>query len=246
MKNLFSCSPFLLLMALLTSGCGFGDAYETRIVPNYSDAPWQIHSKTNPHTDRDDYNMISGLMSGIDNIDQFIALTTFPLRAGTTCRTYDKDTDVYQQLSEKHKDQKNPPFQLSSITQYLPSYPFSILDFVSLEVYADEDFDAAHPAGSSLLDLLHYATTTPYRILNNNYQAYFNTDALFKEQVQLFNTYKLGTSVTASDMTIVNFMFLSFDKLPDPLAPKHIRIRLTADDGTRYDFETLLSFQTLN
>ena len=50
----------------------------------------------------------------------------------------------------------------------------------------------------------------------------------------------------AEDMTILKFIYLSFDKLPDPVEPKHIRVRLTADDGKVYDFETLLTFQEIN
>ena len=48
------------------------------------------------------------------------------------------------------------------------------------------------------------------------------------------------------DLSILSFFILSFDKLPEPLEPKHIHVCLTADDGKVYDFETLLTFQELD
>ncbi|MBO4535850.1 MAG: hypothetical protein J5702_01445, partial [Bacteroidales bacterium] len=63
--------------------------------------------------------------------------------------------------------------------------------------------------------------------------------------VQWFNVYKRATDVKQDDLSIINFLYLSFDKLPEPVGPRNIKVRLTADDGKVYDFETVLTFQKI-
>lgn len=153
---------------------------------------------------------------------------------------------IYEALCEKHGDRKNPPVSWFLARQSTFGRYYSTIDFMALEVNCTEDFDTNHPAGSSLLDILHFATTTPNRVLQNNYQLYFDTDVLFTEEgQQLFNICKKGVDVKAEDLTILNFIFLTFDKLPEPVGPRNIKVRLTADDGKVYDFDTILTFQEI-
>lgn len=227
------------------------------LVYGYDNAPWMIHSKKEFHEVVNDtsFNVISRLMSGFGNVDQFIEIYSHHTRGFMENREdyqrYDSfyNTAEYEALCVKHNDRKNPPVSSGafySSSYYCPSYSFSCIDFVKLEVSSTESFDKKHPAGSSLLDLIHFATTTPNRALRNNYQFSFDTDVLFDHSgSQLFNTYKLGSEVGPEDLTIINFIYLSFDKLPEPIGPRPIKVRLTADDGKVYDFDTVLTFQEI-
>ena len=214
------------------------------LVYGYTDVPWEMTTKAERVSENnsiDDFIYYSQSISGFEKIDQSI---WFYLKTG---KSYTSGSHIYETLCEKHGDRKNPPVSWSAIRQASFGHYFSTIDFTALEVSCAEDFDAAHPAGSSLLDILHFATTSPSRILRNDYQLYFDTDVLkSKDGKQVFNICKRGVDVKPEDLSILNFIFLTFDKLPDLVEPKHIRVRLTSDDGKTYDFETLLTFQEID
>ena len=217
------------------------------LVYGYTDRPWDVLTKServSENANIDDLIYYSQRISGFEKTDQ---LLSFYLKQ-TGKKPYTSGTKIYEDLCEKHGDREKPPFSWEASRQSaISGNLFSIIDFSALEVYCTEDFDATHPAGSSLLDILHFATTSPNRVLRNNYQIYFDTDVLYTEDgKQLFNIRKRGIDVIPEDLSILSFFILSFDKLPEPLEPKHIHVCLTADDGKVYDFETLLTFQELD
>lgn len=250
--------PFLLLclVAIIISGCVSGLEGLDRLVQSYDNAPWTLNTKVSYQekgVEIESFNAFTQMMSGFGEIDQFIELCTYhPGNRGKNYQKYNAivNSQRYEELSKKHNDTVNPPVSEGAFylfPQFFVHGPFSATDFVKLEVTSTEAFDEGHPAGSSLLDLLHYATTTPNRVLRNNYQFRFDTDVIVNEKdVQLFNTYKPGTDVRPEDMAIINYMFLSFDKLPEPFGPRNIRVHLTADDGTILTFITVLTFGKVN
>ena len=219
------------------------------LVGSYDNAPWRIHTKSGNlemGEEFSSYNVFSQMMSGFEDIDQFIVLRTE--RPGGLVEPDDPifcTEAQYEALCKKHNDCLNPPVcrdAFYNFPQLIRPGSFSSTDFVKLEVISLEDFDETHPAGTSLLDLLYYATTTPNRVLRSG-QLKFDSDVLVDDKgTQLFNTFKKGTDVRGEDMTIINFFYLSFDKLPEPAGPRNITVRLTADDGEVYEFETLLTF----
>ena len=247
-------------LMLLLSGCTLDPGpldNMDHLVYGYDNAPWMIHSKKEFQEAVNDtsFNIISRLMSGFGNVDQFLEIyshhTVSFMENKADYQRYNSfnNTAEYEALCAKHNDRKNPPVSSGAFYKscyYCPCYDFSAIDFVKLEVFSTEDFDENHAAGSSLLDLLHFATATPNRMLLNNYQISYDTDVLIDHRgKQLFNTYKLGSDVGPEDLTIINFFYLSFDKLPDPIGPRNIKVRLTADDAKVYDFETVLTFQEI-
>ena len=215
------------------------------LVYGYTDSPWYLGTKADfvaKDATIDDFIYYSQSISGFDKVDQSIWFYLTNMGYAFTSGEH-----IYETLCEKHGDRKNPPVSWSAIRQASFGHYFSTIDFTALEVSSTEDFDAAHPTGSSLLDILHFATTSPSRILRNDYQLYFDTDVLKSEDgKQVFNICKRGVDVKPEDLSILNFIFLTFDKLPDPVEPKHILVRLTADDGKTYGFETLLTFQEID
>lgn len=251
MKAKFSF--FVIAVLLVFSSCRDEMEGTNHLVWSYNNAPWMIYTKSSYQekgVEIDSYNAFSQMMSGISDIDNFIELCNYQSesRGAADYQTYSSVMNVahYERLCSKHRDTINPPVESDafySFPQYYVHFPFSSTDYIQIEVTSTEDYDEMHPAGNSLLDILHYATTTPNRVLLNNYQLHFDTGVLVDEKgTQLFNTFKLGTNVRPEDMAIINFIFLSFDKLPEPLGPRNIIVRLKADDGTVHSFETILTF----
>lgn len=256
MKTRFYFLLSVVMIASLSCSDGLVDTNPNHLVWSYNNAPWKLYTKScyrEKGVEIESYNSFSQMMSGIKDIDSFIELCNYQSesRRGIEYQTYSMvmNEAQYDALCVKHSDTANPPLQSDafySFPQYYVHFPFSSTDFIQIEVTSSEGFDEDHPAGSSLLDLLHFATTTPNRVLLNNYQLRLDTDVLLNEKgVQLFNTFKLGTDVRPEDMAIINFIFLSFDKLPEPIGPRNIIVRLIADDGTVLCFDANLTFSEI-
>lgn len=59
-----------------------------------------------------------------------------------------------------------------------PLAPFSHTvycnEFSGIDIFSDRDFDAAHPAGASLSDIVRIVGASPYRYIRNGYTAPFD------------------------------------------------------------------------
>lgn len=169
------------------------------------------------------------------------------------------DEEEHKTLSKKHGD-KGTPFgalftQIGEIG--LDHTFYKDLDY--FQVTCTEDFDPQHPAGSSLLDIIHFANNSVSRVLKNDFQVWFDDQSLwlfyqdFLEYLtlpphdvpkeQLFNNYKYGTEVLKEDLSMLSDFYLYFEKFPEPAGPRTIQIRLTAEDGIVYEYETVLTFE---
>ena len=47
-------------------------------------------------------------------------------------------------------------------------------EFSGIDIFSDRDFDAAHPAGASLSDIVRIVGASPYRYIRNGYTAPFD------------------------------------------------------------------------
>ena len=253
------------LLFLVTTSCV--DGLETGyLVTAYTDAEWTALTKKEVLDNNSAFpyfTELSDLMSGFPEIDQLIVMDLMSMPDGKSdYQVFWAGSDLHQSLSQKHNDVAPSPIgRFGSVARETGCY-YYYKDFTELKVFAEEDFDEDHPAGSSLLDLLHFGTNTPNRVLLNHYQWRFSSDVLMEENplypemkdkidgiepyYQVFNTFKLGTAVRPSDITILGFFALSFDKLPEPVVPKHIHICLTADDGSVYEYAKELTFEKIN
>lgn len=265
MKTLLRLS--LAFAVMIVSGCvDIFDKTET-LVYCYTDMPWSLRTKatTEPVGSMDLYYMSDHIMGSNEweDVDHIILFDLASKGGSGTLFSASANKEVFSSLCKKHGDTKKSPVGcFRQITKSDPSLVHFYKDFTSIEVTSEEDFDSDHPAGSSLLDLIHYATDTPFRVLKNNYQIEFKDNSLIYRVTdnkylseyygdapvycQLFNTFKKGTDVNPEDLTILGNFYISFDKLPDVIAPKHIMIKMTADDGEVYDFETILTFEEVN
>lgn len=248
------------------SGCAdLFDKTET-LVYGYTDEPWSLRTKATEPAGSLDLHYISVAIMGSKEWEAVDHIILFDLAShggrGTLFSATD-NIEIFSSLCQKHGDTaKSPVGCFRQITKSDPSIYHFYQDFTAIEVTCEEDFDSNHPAGSSLLDVIHYATDSPYRVLRNKYQTEFKDNSLIVRVTddkylseffgddpvyrQLFNTFKKGTDVKPEDLTILGNIYISFDKCPDVIGPKHIMIRMTADSGEVYSFDTVLTFANVN
>lgn len=254
----------LVFAAMVVSGCvDLFDKTDT-LVYGYTDMPWSLRTKgtTEPEGDRDLHYMSVAITGNKEweDVDHIVLFDLASHGGRGTLFSATENKEVFSSLCHKHGDTVQSPVGcFRKFSKSDPSIYHFYKDFTAIEVTSEEDFDSNHPAGSSLLDIIHYATDTPFRVLKNNYQTDFKDNSLIVRVTddkylseffgdnpvyrQLFNTFKKGTDVKPEDLTILGNIYISFDKLPDVIAPKHITIQMTADDGEVYDFETVLTFE---
>lgn len=258
------CLVCLFVMAF--SGCSDPfDECET-LVYGYTDEPWSLRTKTTePAGSLDMYYYSVAIMGNKEwkDVDHLIFMDLASRGQNGTVYTATDNAEAFSSLCEKHGDTvKSPVGCFRQITKSDASLYHFYQDFTALEVTSEDDFDSNHPAGSSLLDIIHYATDSPYRVLRNNYRTDFKENSLIVRVTddkylseffgddpvyrQLFNTFKKGTDVKPEDLTILGNIYISFDKYPDVIGPKHIMIQMTADTGEVYSFDTVLTFAKVN
>lgn len=260
MKRILLLIALLLYATIAVSSCA--DLFDNAVY-GYTDESWILRTKATESAGSLDMYYYSVAITGNKewkDIDHLILMDLASRGQNGTVYTATNNADMFSALSQKHGDtEKSPIGSFRQITKSDASIYHFYRDFTALEVTCEEDFDSNHPAGSSLLDIIHYATDTPFRVLKNNYQTEFKDDSLIVRvtddkylseffgdnpvYLQLFNTFKKGTDVKPEDLTILGNIYISFDKFPDTIAPKHITIQMTADDGEVYDFETVLTFE---
>lgn len=256
-----------IFLAVVVSGCvDIFDQTDT-LVFGYTDMPWSLRTKATTESGGTlDLNYMSVAIMGSrewEDVDHIILLDLSNGAQGTVFSPT-TNSEIFSSLCHKHGDTAQSPVGcFRQITMSDPSIFHFYQDFTAIEVTSEEDFNSDHPAGSSLLDIIHYATDTPFRVLKNNYQTEFKDNSLIvcvsddnkylsefygdaPIYRQLFNTFKKGTDVTPEDLTILGNIYISFDKTPDIISPKHIKIQMTAENGEVYNFETVLTFERIN
>ena len=263
MKKIIISPLFFCVISLFaTISCADIFDHSETLVYGYTDMPWSLRTKaTEPAGSMDMYYMSVAITGNSEwrDVDHLIYMDLASKGRFGTVYTALENAETFTLLCQKHGDtQISPVGSFRQITWSDACIYHFFKDFTTLEVTSDQDFDAAHPAGSSLLDIIHYATDSPYRVLRNNYQTVFSDNALTVEVTddkylsefygegpfyrQLFNTFKQASDLQPGDLSILGNIYLSFDKLPDIIGPRNIKIKMTADDGTVCDFETVLTF----
>ena len=127
-------------------------------------------------------------------------------------------------------------------------------DFTQVKVWSDADFDAEHPAGSSLNDITRFVAFSPMPYLRSGYQAEYQWDEQYRKSLeQLFSGLNIRTSyvypidkkvseLTADDMQMLKLGEFSFLNnvglliLPTPtLAKSHtISVEMTINAGNTF------------
>ncbi len=143
---------------------------------------------------------------------------------------------AYDALCEKHGDMTyNRNVNIHSGMPYDPNIG---LDFLSIDIVSDSDYDESHVAGTSLADitLFHGGTLKPFidsgYAPTGTYTNYSSVESLL-------------TDLTPDQLTLLNpgTMYLKFVSLPTLSKTHNFTVTMTADDGRVFSDTIEMTFE---
>ena len=149
-----------------------------------------------------------------------------------------EDPQQFYTLCKKHNDETyNHKVRLykASPTKNNPRCSF---DFTSLEIRSSADWDEAHPAGTSLGDIVRFYSNTPWLYIQSGYTQKSSDGS------EYYQIDKLVSELTPDDMTLLpaDGFQLQFTALPTLSQQHTLFVRLTADDGTVFEAQLDVDF----
>lgn len=170
------------------------------------------------------------------------------------------EKDKYDQLCQKHNDLSYNHYRSLS---YGPAIDFDSVtynecDFTEIIVTSDKDFDATHPAGRNLSDIVRFMSWSPYRYILSGYSDYYHynkadVSEAFDQMMRIFINEKafdptfdatcypidkLIVDLTKDDMTLNGYDapgfigMLYFDKVPNEKGEYTITVSIKTDNGS--------------
>ena len=125
----------------------------------------------------------------------------------------------------------------------------SAIDFREIDVVSDKDFDAEHPAGMSLKDIVRFVSVSPKKFIDSGYKETFNwrrnKPKIFKKESMISSMFHEETEnyfpingllkdIGSDEMQMLpedTHGILFFDK--EPTAEKEHTLKVTIDIGER-------------
>ncbi len=143
----------------------------------------------------------------------------------------DSTPSAYDALCERHNDMSFDKTVYIYAHDIKPTFPAA--DFVSIEITSSADYDAGHPAGTPLNDLItaHFSSAKPY--IDSGYKEYDNSSSLCKFSTIIKNL----ADVSAEDLVLLGtgdgrgLMALVFDEEPTLEKTHTFTVTMTPDDG---------------
>jgi hypothetical protein len=157
----------------------------------------------------------------------------------------------YDALCEKHNDMT---FNRTE-TFYTWSTPtrFPDVDFVSIDVVSDADFDNAHPKGSSLKDIMIFKSYTTKPYIDSGYIEYDWGNSGNSAKKPYYPLYKVMSELSGDDLILLGypmdsgslkyFATLSFDTPPTLSRTHTFTVTMTADDGRVFAKSVEMTFE---
>jgi hypothetical protein len=150
--------------------------------------------------------------------------------------------EVYDALCEKHNDM-NFNRNFAVFDGFGPHHTYCIgVDFVSIDIVSNADFDEDHPAGSSLADLVMFETLSLKPYIDSGY-------TIENSFIDHFSHIEcLMSSVTPDQLTLLGHRYQDFGRLAfenEPTLSKSHRfyVTLTADDGRVFTDSIQMTFE---
>lgn len=145
------------------------------------------------------------------------------------------EKDWYMELCAKHGDVS---FKGMDYFYDSPEKRCFAHDLLSIDLVCDSDYDAAHTAGVSLMDVVNYSASSLLRWIRNGYQmASFERDC--------YITDKKGDSLVPEDMAMLcyfNIFQLQFVSPPDVPGLRNFKLTVRYDDGGVSTMDVQLKF----
>ena len=160
-RLIISCR--LLISTLLLCGC---DVYHMQLCPSYVSCYMNLRTISLEQVSLGSTNYIM-IHPGND-----IPIYYYHLNSSG------KEKEVYDRLCRKHEDlnynkyRSLPPHDLPPET-----FTYNDKDFTALEIVSDKDYDAGHPAGTDLADIVRFMSWSPYNFIRSGYSKYYHFSA---------------------------------------------------------------------
>ena len=170
-----------------------------------------------------------------------------------------REEGLYDSLCDKYGDTEYNEKVYYLVTFEEPSRNAS--DLLSVKVYSDRDFDAEHPAGSSLADIIRFLSCSPKEYIASGYKSLYRYDPELvspgfrstwgyyygrpdKEKSEYYPVDKMLCDIVPEDLMLLGpdvaynpqrahmkFFSLFFEKLPVVKDSHVITVEVTTDDG---------------
>ena len=136
----------------------------------------------------------------------------------------------------------------------LPLHQYSGVDFSAIRIVSDSDFDAAHPAGTDLGDIVRYAYFSPKKYIDSGYIDEFDWATADGLAGELYATYasrfehpveKMVSELTPDDLILLGIYdlgFLQFETNPTFSQTHRLTVTMTTDDGRELSASKDLEF----
>ena len=120
-----------------------------------------------------------------------------------------EEKQVYDALCEKYNDVTYNRKVRYSYDEYYP--PRCSCFFTDLEIWSTADWDAGHPAGTPLDDIVRFKSDTPWPYIRSGYTQRYSD----KKRGEYYPVYCLVSELTADDMTLLpDSFFILFTSRP--------------------------------
>ena len=150
------------------------------------------------------------------------------------------EADRYRSLCQKHNDLN---FRGEDPLFNHPSKQCYAKDIASIELTCDSDFDAKHPAGSSIMDIMEYQTTSFGPFITSGYRGeFFNYHAALST-IQI--SISPADSIAPECMMLlssINLFKLFFNCAPERNTEIDLTLTITFDDETAVTFNVTADF----
>lgn len=179
------------------------------------------------------------------------------------------DKEMYDKLCHKHKDISYNQYRLIGSTLDIESVTYNDCDFSEIRITSDKDFDAMHPAGSDLSDIVRFMSWSPFKFITSGYTKFYHYerttlsdafDTLMRiyskrelfDQTNNSTCYpvdKLIKDISADDLILLGgddalalLGMLYFDKIPNQKGRYQITVIFKTDENKTFSDTISLQF----
>ncbi len=157
--------------------------------------------------------------------------------------SYDNNKSLYKQLCQKHHDNsyKEERYECPNTPGVNDAYTAVATDFVDIDITVSPAYDAEHPDGSSVADIIKVTFTTLKPFIDAGYKytqnySEWNCDGMVCwTHPNYYHCVKMMNEMTARDMILLGpSMALEFTTPPTTAGAYTLSLKMTSDEGDVY------------
>lgn len=157
--------------------------------------------------------------------------------------SYENNKSLYKQLCQKHHDDsyKEERYEWPNTPGVNDAYTAVATDFVDIDITVSPAYDAEHPDGSSVADIIKVTFTTLKPFIDAGYKytqdySEWNCDGMVcQTHPNYYHYIKMMNEMTARDMILLGpSMELEFTTPPTRSGAYTLTLKMTSDEGDVY------------